>query len=143
MRALRAGAAFVTLLALFFCSPISPPSAYGGGPSPYIIELGDVTLFPGEDELLLPVYITSPEPVLRWQFSLQFDSEIFLLDEVLIEGTKSEKLKPQFELLPYPAPYTAVRILYNPEAPLPGGTRLLAAYLHLSVNNLPPPVTGL
>jgi hypothetical protein len=102
-------------------------------PAPtYLIELGAVTVFPGESEFLMPVWITSESDLISWQMGLDYDDLLLSLIGVEFDGTESEPHAPSVQWNPMTPPFESLQVVY-PTTPFPSGGQLLAAYLRFSL----------
>lgn len=105
----------------------------GPGTPGYELSIGDVTVLPGETEVIVPVFITSPEDLEMWQMGLEYDDLLMHLVEVVIIGTESEPLSPVVLTDPGTAPYGGLQVVYGATALFPAGTDRLAAGLRFEI----------
>ncbi|MBT5739387.1 MAG: hypothetical protein HN891_10125 [Planctomycetes bacterium] len=126
------------LVTLFiFASTAGPLEAQSTnkGYSGALIELGDAIIFPGDDFALLPIRITSDQPIVAWQMGLEYDELLLSFDAVIFTGTESENLQTTTVTSPSTPPFNGLQVLYGGNDTLPAGTGVLAAFLRMSIVN--------
>jgi hypothetical protein len=86
-------------------------------------------VFPGENEVRVPVYLTNLVDLTSWQMGLDYDDLLVALVGIDFGGTVSETLAPSVQWDPLGAPYESLAVVYSVDEPFPAGEHQLAAWL--------------
>lgn len=104
----------------------------------YRIEVGSGDSYPGETQVVMPLYISTSTAVDTWQIHVDFDGGVLSLADVIFTDTVSEDLGPTLNLaLP-----DEVTVEYASSTPLPAGVDQLVAFLVFDIVPTAIPDTG-
>ena len=140
-----AGVSFVHLLslALVLSSLVLPLSATladeteASASSSLAIELGTVLATPTDDEVLVPVYVSSPESVTTFQMGLDYEDVLLSelsAEDVVFEGSDSEGLDTTVTV--DTTDPTVIEITVDYEIGLNAASRALAGYLRFAIDRV-------
>lgn len=138
--------AWILCLLFLSCTWVSPLEAQlqsAGNGNSQSIRLGNAVVFPGTNEALVPVYLTSEVDIQSWQMGLEYDELLLNLIDVEFTGTESELLDPI--LLPVISGTSMVgfEVFYPGPDYFPADAGLLAAFLRFEwIGTGPIPVPG-
>ena len=99
------------------------------------IELGTVLAVPSDDEILIPVFVSSPESVTTFQMGLDYEDVLLSelsTDDVVFEGTDSEGLDTTVTV--DTTDPTVIEVTVEYEVGLEAGSRALAGYLRFDID---------
>lgn len=122
--------------AICLLSFLQAPPSISAADDVFSIELGQVTVMPGETEAQIPVYLTNSAPVTSWEMGLDYDQFLAACTGIDLTGTLSEALNPSVTVSPSQGPIVWLRLEYPVQTPLPAGDEQLVAYLVFEIGSL-------
>jgi hypothetical protein len=127
------------LAPLFLVSLLAAPAS-GQGVGEFVISIGDVTVLPGSDQVLVPIHMTNSEPVQAWSMGLDYDDLLLGVVDASVDETASEPLLPAV-FLGGAGSAVDLQVIYPAGSPLPAGEAQRVLWLVVEVidpSSIPP-----